>query len=82
MILAKGIDVSPSKRYPPVVVTQKWKMEPSDKWCLLCLLEYMPFLWRIYPSSPLVDQAKLKLRLKRRERVMLSDGNLWKLSGR
>lgn len=37
---------------------------------------------RVYPSSPLVDQAKLKLRLKRRERVMLSDGSLWKLGGR
>lgn len=37
---------------------------------------------RVYPASPLVDQAKLKLRLKRRERVMLSDGSLWKLGGR
>ena len=31
------------------------------------------------PLVTLVDEAKLKLRLKRRERVMLSDGNLWNI---
>ena len=64
------------------------EMEPSDKCCLfhmgifhcqMCLLEGMFFFLVDLPLVTLVDEAKLKLRLKRRERVMLSDGNLWNI---
>ena len=55
----------------------------NGKWNLQT--NVVSFIWGFFhcqmclPLVTLVDEAKLKLRLKRRERVMLSDRNLWNI---